>query len=113
MPYWRQVIVSRDMAVLGGVIVTRRQARRERGRGAHRLFIMAQGAGLLIGATVPLWLQLPLLPVPEMKRLSGRRHRWRALHLHIATFPGFPRQAGQVSDGSIGVLAAQGHNACP
>lgn len=74
MPYWRQVIVSRDMAVLGGVVVTRRQAWRKRGRGAQRLFIMAQGAGLLIGAAVPLWLQLPLLPVPEMKRLPGRGH---------------------------------------
>lgn len=74
---------------------------------------MAQGAGLLIGAAVPLWLQLPLLPVPEMERLPGRRHRRRAFHLHIAAFSGLPRQAGQVSDGSIRVLIAQGHNACP
>lgn len=113
MPDWRQVIVSRDVAVLGRVIVAGRQARRERGHGAHRLFIMAQGTGLLIGAAVPLWLQLPLLPVPEMKRLPGRRHRWRAFHLHIAAFSGLPSQAGQVSDGSIRVLIAQGHNACP
>lgn len=34
---------------------------------------MAQEAGLLIGATVSLWLLLPLLAVPEMKGLPGRR----------------------------------------
>lgn len=74
---------------------------------------MAQEAGLLIGATVSLWLLLLLLAVPEMKGLSGRRHRWGAFHLHIAAFSRFPRQARQISDGSIGVLTAQGHNACP
>lgn len=72
MPYWRQVIVSGDVAVFGRVIVAGWQAGRKRGHGAHRLFIMAQGSGLLISATVSLW--LPLLPVPEMKRLPGGRH---------------------------------------
>lgn len=74
MPYRRQVIVSRDVAVLGRVIVARRQAWRKRGHRAHRLLIMAQGGGLLIGATVPLWLPLAPLAVPEVKRLPGRRH---------------------------------------
>lgn len=74
MPYWRQVIVSRDVAVFGRVIVAGWQARRKRGHGTHRLFIVAQGSGLLIGAAVSLRLQLLLLPVPEMKRLPGGRH---------------------------------------
>lgn len=73
MSYWRQVIVSWDVAVFGRVIVAEGQDWRKRRLGAHRLSIVAQGVGLLIGATVSLWLGVPLLAVKKMKRLPGRR----------------------------------------
>lgn len=74
MPNWRQVVVYRDVAVLGGVIVSSRQARGQRGLGPHRVSVMDQRAGLLIGTTVSLWLGVsPPLAVRELRKLPGGR----------------------------------------
>ena len=42
MPNWRQVVVYRDVAVLGGVIVSRRQARGQWGLRPHRVSVWRQ-----------------------------------------------------------------------
>lgn len=72
MPYGRQVIVARNVAVLGGVVVARHQARRQGVLGAHGVSVMGQSSRLLIGTTVSLRFQVSLpLAVQELRRLPG------------------------------------------
>lgn len=90
------------------------QAWRQRGLGAHGVSVVEQRAGLLVGAAVSLWLAgPPPLAVAQLNRLPGGRPRGRAFHLHIAALPETPWQAGQVPDGGIWVLTAQGSHAGP
>lgn len=52
--------------------MARGQAWRQGRLGAHRVSIMGQRAGLLIGATVSLWLGVSLpLAVSELRKLPG------------------------------------------
>lgn len=75
---------------------------------------MGQGTGLFVSTTVSLRRGAPLtLAVPELRGLPGGRPRGRAFHFHVAALPQAPQQAGQVPDGGVGVLTAQGGHAGP
>lgn len=72
MPYRRQIIVSRDVAVLGRVIVAGGRAERLGVLGAHGVRVMGQSSRLFIGTTVSLRLRLWL---GVSRPLAGRKLR--------------------------------------